>query len=140
MILSNQYKDKIPIFKDQLLIMKKILLVDDLKAELDLLHEYLTEAGFAVTTAVNGKEALEKVVTDKFDAIVTDWMMPEMGGLDLCRKLRKNPETAEIPIVACTAKDRDVDKMWAMKQGVKGYVVKPCSKEELICTVTAAME
>jgi twitching motility two-component system response regulator PilH len=120
--------------------MSKILLVDDIKSELDLLSEYLTGAGYSVVTAKNGAEALEKANNDEFDAIVTDWMMPEMGGLDLCRQLKKKPTTANIPIVACTAKDRDVDKMWAKKQGVKGYVVKPCTQEELISTVKTAME
>ena len=119
--------------------MKKILLVDDMQSELDLLREYLIEAGFAVTTANNGKEALEKANSDQFDVIVTDWMMPEMGGLDLCRHLKKKAETADIPVIACTAKNRDVDKMWAKKQGVKGYLVKPCSKEDLINTVQTAI-
>ncbi|MBF2056396.1 MAG: response regulator [Cyanobacterium sp. T60_A2020_053] len=119
---------------------KTILLVDDLKSELDLLNQYLTDAGFMVITAQHGREALEKLNTSKPDLIVTDWMMPEMGGLDLCRQLRKNPDTATIPVVACTAKDRDVDKMWATKQGVKAYVVKPCTSEELVNAVNNAME
>lgn len=120
--------------------MTKILVVDDLKSELDLITEYLTSAGYTVTTAINGKEALAKVSENIPDAIVTDWMMPEMGGLDLCRKLKKNPETANIPIIACTAKDRDVDRAWATKQGVKGYVVKPCTQEEIVNAVKQAME
>jgi twitching motility two-component system response regulator PilH len=119
--------------------MKKILVVDDMQSELDLLCEYLTQGGFTVVTAHNGKEALEIATSDRFDAIVTDWMMPEMGGLDLCRQLKKKEETANIPVIACTAKDRDVDKMWAQKQGVKGYLVKPCSKEELINIVQTAI-
>lgn len=113
----------------------RILVVDDLKSELDLISAYLSTSGYKVLTANNGKEALQKIADTKPDAIVTDWMMPEMGGLDLCRQLRKNPETADIPVIACTAKDRDVDRMWAMKQGVKAYVVKPFSKEELITVV-----
>ena len=120
--------------------MSKILVVDDMKAELDLLSQYLTQAGYSVVTATNGEEALEKVTEAKFDLIVTDWMMPEMGGLDLCRHLKKKTETANIPVVAFTAKNRDVDKMWAKKQGVKAYVVKPCTKEDLISAVKTAME
>ncbi|MGB7417300.1 MAG: response regulator [Thermosynechococcaceae cyanobacterium] len=119
--------------------MSKILVVDDIKAELELISKYLTEAGYTVTTANDGQEALEKVDQDQPDAIVTDWMMPNMGGIDICRKLKKNPETAEIPIVACTAKNRDVDRMWAKKQGVKGYVTKPCTAEELISVLKEAM-
>ncbi|HIK37036.1 MAG: response regulator [Geminocystis sp.] len=119
--------------------MSKVLVVDDLPSELELIAQYLASAGYEVTKASNGKEALEKVMTDKPDAIVADWMMPEMGGLDLCRQLKKNPETANIPVIACTAKDREVDKMWAMKQGVKAYIVKPCSKEELVNAVRQAL-
>ena len=66
-------------------------------------------------------------------------MMPKMGGLDICRKLKKNPETADIPIIASTAKDRDVDRMWAIKQGIKAYVVKPCKQEELVNAIRGAM-
>jgi len=113
----------------------RILVVDDMQSERDLISEYLSASGYTVATAINGKEALAKILDIKPDAIVTDWMMPEMGGLDLCRQLKKNPETADIPIIACTAKDRSVDRMWAMKQGVKAYLVKPCSKAELISAV-----
>ncbi len=118
----------------------KILVVDDMQSELDLISQYLTEEGYTIVTAVNGAEALEKVKQNKPDAIVTDWMMPEMGGLDLARKLRKNPETADIPVVACTAKNRDVDRMWATKQGVAGYVTKPCTKQDLVSALRAAMK
>ncbi len=119
--------------------MSQILVVDDMKSELDLISQYITEAGYTVVTAKDGKEALEIVAKSKPDAIVTDWMMPEMGGLDLCRKLKKNPETANIPVVACTAKDRDVDRMWATKQGVKVYVVKPCTSEDILNAIKTAM-
>ncbi|MGY6528835.1 MAG: response regulator [Cyanobacterium sp.] len=119
--------------------MPSILLVDDLKSELDLLNDYLTSAGYVVTTANDGKEALSRVIEVKPDAIVTDWMMPNMGGLDLCRQLRKNPDTANIPVVACTAKNAAVDRMWAEKQGVKAYVVKPCTKEQIVDAVKNAL-
>ena len=115
--------------------MKKILIVDDVQSELDWMAQYLTNAGYDIITALSGKEAIEKTKEIKPDIIVTDWMMPKMGGMDICRQLRKNPETSEIPIVACTAKNRDVDRMWAMKQGVKAYVTKPCTQEELVGAV-----
>lgn len=120
--------------------MSKILVVDDMKAELDLISQYLAQAGYTVVTATGVKEALEIVMKNKPDGIVTDWMMPEMGGLDLCRQLRKNPETADIPVVACTAKNRDVDRMWATKQGVKAYVVKPCTQEDLVSALRRIIE
>lgn len=119
--------------------MSKILIVDDVLSELNLICQYLTEAGYTVITARDGAEALQKVKQSKPDAIVTDWMMPQMGGLDLCRKLRRKPETADIPIVACTAKKRDVDRLWAKKQGVKAYVTKPFTQEVLVSALIAAM-
>lgn len=115
--------------------MKTILIVDDVQSQLDMMANYLTKAGYDIIKANDGQEAIDKTLQNKPDIIVTDWMMPKMGGLDICRQLKKNPETAEIPIVACTAKNREVDRMWAMKQGVKAYVTKPCTQEELVGAV-----
>ncbi|MGK7915077.1 MAG: PleD family two-component system response regulator [Prochloraceae cyanobacterium] len=119
--------------------MKTILIVDDLQSELDLMANYLTSAGYNIIMATNGEEAIAKTLEKKPDAIVTDWMMPKMGGLDICRKLKKNPETAEIPVIACTVKNRDVDRLWAKKQGVKGYVTKPCTQEQLVSALQEVM-
>lgn len=115
--------------------MKTILLVDDLQSQLDLMAKYLSAAGYNTILANSGEQAIALTETNKPDAIVTDWMMPKMGGLDVCRKLKKNPETENIPIIACTAKDRDVDRMWALKQGIKAYVTKPFTEQELVSTV-----
>jgi two-component system, chemotaxis family, response regulator PixH len=111
--------------------MKTILIVDDMQCELDLMAEYLTRSGYTVITAMNGEEALAKVSEIVPDAIVTDWMMPKMGGLDIARQLKKSPETAGIPIVICTAKIRDVDRIWAKKQGINNYITKPYTEQEL---------
>jgi two-component system, chemotaxis family, response regulator PixH len=111
--------------------MSKILVVDDMQAELELVCQYLTKAGHTIFTAANGEEALSKARANQPDVIVTDWMMPVMGGLELCRHLKKQPETASIPIIACTVKNRDVDRLWAMKQGVQVYLTKPYTAEEL---------
>jgi twitching motility two-component system response regulator PilH len=89
--------------------MTKILVVDDIKAELNLISLYLTEAGYSIVTAQDEKQAVQKAMTSKPDAIVTDSMIRPSGGLDLCRQLKKNPEMANIPAITCTAKDRDVD-------------------------------
>lgn len=119
--------------------MKTILIVDDSQAELDMMATYLTKAGFKILMANNGEDAIAKTLGSKPDAIVTDWMMPKMGGLDICRKLKKNPETADIPIIACTIKNRDIDRLWAMKQGVNAYLTKPCSREKLVSTLQQAL-
>ncbi len=115
--------------------MKTILVVDDIKAELKLISGYLQQGGYDTITAINGQEALEKAVETKPDLIITDLVMPEMNGLTLCRQVKKNTTTADIPIIACTSKNRDVDRSWAKKQGVAAYIVKPFTKEELIDAV-----
>lgn len=120
--------------------MTKVLVVDDVNAELEMMRRHLVEAGYTVIVAHDGQEALEKVSQDKPDAIVTDWMMSPMGGLDICRNLKINPDTASIPIVACTAKSREVDRLWAKKQGIKGYVTKPYSPEQLVNALKEVME
>lgn len=119
-------------------VVKKVLVVDDVKSELDLLSHYLEEAGFLVTATADGLDALERVKIDRPDVIVTDLVMPDITGLELCRKLKKDPDTADIPIVACTTKGRKMDQSWAKKQGVVGYVVKPCTAEQLIEAVRFA--
>ncbi len=117
--------------------MKTVLIVDDMRTQLDLINSYLQGAGFEVLTASDGTEALAKATEHKPHVIVTDLVMPEMSGLEFCRKLKKNPETADIPIVAWTTKDRDIDKKWAMKQGVSAYLIKSSSKDEIINTVNS---
>ncbi|MEY2859052.1 MAG: hypothetical protein RLZZ74_3365 [Cyanobacteriota bacterium] len=115
--------------------MKTILVVDDLQAQLNLISGYLEKEGFNVVTAGNGQEALEKASAQVPDLVITDLVMPEMSGLEFCRKLKKNPETASIPVIACTTKDRDIDKQWAKKQGVVAYLVKPFTQAEMVSAV-----
>lgn len=112
--------------------MSNILVVDDVKSELELLAAYLTEAGHTVEKASNGQEALDKISRHKPDAIITDWVMPQMGGIDICRRLKRDPNTALIPIIACSAKNKEIDRLWAKKQGVKVYLTKPCSRDDLL--------
>jgi two-component system, chemotaxis family, response regulator PixH len=119
--------------------MTKILVVDDIRADLQLLSRYLEQAGYLVMTAMTGSEALAKVKIDQPDIIVTDLVMPELTGLELCRLLKKEASTAQIPIVACTSKDRQMDQAWAKKQGVAAYVVKPCTQDQLVHAVQSVM-
>jgi two-component system, chemotaxis family, response regulator PixH len=114
---------------------KKVLIVDDMKSELQLMSNYLSTAGYTVTTANSGEQALAQVKLDQPDVIVTDLVMPEITGLELCRLLKKEAATASIPIVACTTKDRQMDQTWAKKQGVDAYVIKPCSQADLVSAV-----
>jgi twitching motility two-component system response regulator PilH len=113
----------------------KILVVDDVDTELQLICNFLREEGYVVSHASNGQDALQKAINEQPDVIVSDLIMPIMDGLELFRKLKKIPETAKIPFIACTTKDREPDRKWAEMQGVKGYVTKPFTKEHLIKTL-----
>lgn len=115
-----------------------VLVVDDVKSEQELISSYLRNAGYQVITADNGSEAIAKVKNKKPDFIVTDLVMPEVTGLELCRLLKKVPSTADIPIIACTTKDRRMDKMWAEKQGVSAYIVKPFEGQQLLTAIRSA--
>lgn len=117
---------------------KKVLLVDDMESQRQLLSHYLEQAGYQVVLASGGMEGLQKVKLDRPDAIVTDLVMPELTGLEFCRKLKKDPETADIPVIACTTKDRKMDQSWAKKQGVTAYIIKPCTAEQLCDAVRFA--
>ena len=119
--------------------MKTVLVIDDIQAELQLMTDYLQTGGYSVIPFSNGLEAIEEAAKQKPDAIVTDLVMPDISGLELCRKLKKNTETADIPIIACTTKDRKIDQSWAKKQGVAVYLVKPCTKEQLVEAVNSVL-
>ena len=118
---------------------RSVLVVDDMQSQLDLLSNYLSRAGYDVATANSGAAALEKIKASKPDVVVTDLVMPEVTGLELCRELKRMPETADIPVIACTTKDRKMDQTWAKKQGVAAYLVKPCTEEQLVQAVRAAL-
>lgn len=110
----------------------KVLVVDDIDTELQLICNFLGEEGYIISRASNGQEALQKAINEQPDVIVSDLIMPVMDGLEFFRKLKKIPETARIPFIACTTKDREPDRKWAEMQGVKGYVTKPFTKDHLI--------
>lgn len=108
-----------------------ILIVEDTVSEQQLISHYLQEFGYSVVSANNGTEALEKIQTHKPDVVITDIVMPGMNGLELCRRLKKDPETQKLPVIACTSKNQELDRLWGMKQGIDLYVTKPFTKEEI---------
>lgn len=120
--------------------MKQVLVVDDIQSELQLMTSYLEKGGYSVMPVLSGTEALEQLKQQIPDVIITDLVMPEMSGLELCRKIKKNPDTAEIPIIACTTKDRQVDQKWAKKQGVTIYLIKPCTQEQMVDAVESVTQ
>ena len=115
--------------------MRKILVVDDERHIVRLIQVNLERQGYQVVTAHDGKEALEKVASEKPDLVVLDVMMPYMDGFEVLRTLRRNPETAELPVIMLTAKAQDQDVFRGWPEGVDMYLTKPFNPQELLTFV-----
>jgi twitching motility protein PilI len=94
------------------------------------MSHYLEESGYNVIQATGAKEALEKAQLQNPDVIVTDVVMPGMSGFELCRSLKRNPATQKVPIVICSSKNQEIDRLWAMRQGADAYVTKPYTRDQ----------
>ncbi len=115
--------------------MVKVLVVEDTPAQMELITLYLRENGYNVFTANNAKDGLEMISKESPDVVVTDVVMEGMNGFEMCRAIKKNPATEKIPVIACTSRNTDLDRLWGMKQGVDAYLGKPFTSEELIRAV-----
>lgn len=118
---------------------KKVLVVEDEKDILQLVTLYLEKDGFRVVTAMTGLEALKQVKTAKPDLVVLDLMLPEMDGLEVCKRLRSLPETAMLPIIMLTAKAEESDTIVGLELGADDYVTKPFSPKALVARVKAML-
>ncbi|MDO9006289.1 response regulator [Aquabacterium sp.] len=116
---------------------QKILLVDDSKTELHVLSDLLTKKGFKVRTAENGEEALRRLQEEKPDLILMDVVMPGQNGFQLTRAITRDPAFADVPVIICTSKNQETDRVWGMRQGARDYVVKPVDAEELLAKIKA---
>jgi two-component system alkaline phosphatase synthesis response regulator PhoP len=114
---------------------RKILTCDDEKHIVRLIQVNLERQGYEVITAFNGLECLEKVKEDRPDLIVLDVMMPEMTGFEVLEKLKKDPETENIPVIMLTARAQDSDVLRGWQSGVECYLTKPFNPMELIAFV-----
>ncbi|MBX7228654.1 MAG: response regulator [Burkholderiaceae bacterium] len=118
----------------------KILIVDDSPTERFFLTDILVKAGYTVTQAEDGEQALEKVKLEMPELIIMDVVMPGKNGYQITRAISKDPLTEKIPIIMCTTKGQETDKVWGMRQGARDYVVKPVSQEELLSKIRALPE
>ena len=116
---------------------KKILLVDDSKTELFHLSDMLAKRGFTVRTAENGDEAMRKLAEGKPDLILMDVVMPGTNGYQLTRAITRDPRYADVPVIMCTSKNQETDRVWGLRQGARDYVVKPVVADELIAKIKA---
>jgi twitching motility two-component system response regulator PilH len=110
----------------------KILLVDDSRTDLHHLSTQLGERGYEVTTAENGEQALRQLHADRPDLILMDVVMPGQNGFQLTRTITRDPRYAGLPVIMCTSKNQQTDKVWGMRQGASDYVVKPVDPDALV--------
>ena len=115
----------------------KILVVDDSKTELHHLSDVLGKRGYSVRTAENGEEAMRRLEEEKPDLILMDVVMPGRNGFQLTRAITRDPRFADVPVIMCTSKNQETDKVWGMRQGARDYIVKPVNADELIAKIKA---
>jgi DNA-binding response OmpR family regulator len=121
------------------MVQKKILVADDEKDIVDLIAFNLEREGFAVATARNGRQVMDRVRVDKPDLLILDLMMPEVTGEEVCRRIRSDTATVGLPIIILTAKADPVDRIIGLEIGADDYITKPFHIRELVARVRAVL-
>lgn len=116
---------------------KKILVVDDSPTERHFMVEILTKSGYQVVTAENGEDGIAKAKAEKPDLVLMDVVMPGLNGYQATRTLTRDEDTKDIPVIVCTSKGQETDKIWGLRQGAQDYLVKPINPEELLAKISA---
>jgi twitching motility two-component system response regulator PilH len=116
---------------------KKILVVDDSPTERHMLRDLLQKAGYEVVSSENGEDAIQKARQVKPDLILMDVVMPGLNGFQATRAISRDPETRSIPVIMCTSKSQETDKIWGLRQGAKDYVVKPVERDVLLAKIAS---
>jgi two-component system, OmpR family, phosphate regulon response regulator PhoB len=120
-------------------IKPRVLIVEDETALVELLRYNLEQSGFRVSVAYDGEEALASVHEDVPDLILLDWMLPLMSGIEVCRQLRRQTATANLPIIMLTARGEEGDRVRGLDAGADDYLTKPFSFEELLARLRALL-
>ena len=120
--------------------MVRILIVEDSKSIREAIAKILRELNIKVIEADNGNQAVKYLEGEKPNLVITDIIMPEMNGYELCRWMRNNPKTQEIPILMCSSKSEEFDRHWGMKQGADEYLTKPFKSAELLSKIKVLLQ
>jgi twitching motility two-component system response regulator PilH len=113
----------------------KVLIVDDSPTERFYLADLLSKKGYIVVTAADGEEALVKSKSEKPNVIVMDVVMPGQNGFQTTRAITRDPQTQSIPILLCSTKSNETDRIWGLRQGARDYMVKPVKPEDLLAKI-----
>jgi twitching motility two-component system response regulator PilH len=116
---------------------KNILVVDDSPTERYFTVDILTKAGYLVDTAENGEQGIEKTRSQHPDLVIMDVVMPGLNGYQATRTLNRDEATKAIPVIVCTSKGQETDRIWGLRQGAVDYIVKPVNPDELLQKIAA---
>ena len=116
---------------------QKILIVDDSPTERYYLTDILVRNGFSVSTADNGEEALAKIRAERPQLILMDVVMPGANGFQITRSITRDPDLGSVPIIICSSKNQETDRIWGMRQGAKDYFVKPVDPALLLARIAS---
>ncbi len=116
---------------------KKILVIDDSPTERHVIVEILNRGNYQIITAETGEEGIEKARSEQPDLIIMDVVMPGLNGYQATRTLTRDETTKHIPIIVCTSKGQETDKIWGLRQGAHDYLTKPVNGEELLMKIAA---
>src|SRR5579885_1599960 len=117
----------------------RILIVEDEAPLVTMLRYNLEREGFDVDEATDGEEALLRIAEHRPDAVLLDWMLPLVSGLEVCRQIRRAPATRSLPVIMLTAKGEEADRIRGLDSGADDYVVKPFSPSELVARLRAVI-
>ena len=117
--------------------MSTVLVVEDSATQRQMISDLLKESGLnaSVISVGDGVEALEQIKTQPPDIVVLDIVMPRMNGYEVCRQIKTDPKTQDVPVIMCSSKGEEFDKYWGMKQGADAYIAKPFEPIGLIGTI-----
>jgi twitching motility two-component system response regulator PilH len=116
---------------------KKVMVVDDSATERHVLGDILGKKGFLVIYAESGEQAVANSKTELPDLILMDVVMPGLNGFQATKAITQDPATSHIPVIICTTKGQETDKIWGMRQGAKDYITKPIGADELLSKIAA---
>ena len=114
---------------------RKILVVDDSPTDRQFMLETLAKKGYQVVTAENGEDAIAKAKSELPDLILMDVVMPGLNGYQATRQITRDDATKHIPVIMCTSKGADTDKIWGLRQGANDYLVKPIDAGQLLAKI-----
>jgi twitching motility two-component system response regulator PilH len=120
--------------------MARVMIVDDSPTDVLNLKGILQKAGHEVIESTSGQDALTRVKSEKPDVVIMDVVMPGVNGFQATRTLSKDPGTAHIPVIVVSSKNQETDRVWALRQGAREYLVKPVKETDLLAKIKTVLD